>query len=240
MFRMGPVGHALIVASIVFSGCAGTEEKSELLSLLGVDEKIVDANEPGADNTYDAITLLKRGEAYFVKGDYIEAVSEFERFLSLHPFHRMAAFSQYKVAMSYYNQINSIDRDPAPMEKAMASFQKGVSQFPQSLYIEESQEKISELKQRQDAHQLTIGRFYYRTKAYPAAIARFEKILARSGEGPLAEETLYMLGLAYANNGDEDGALRTFRQLLEKFPASELASKIRKRHPKIEIPALPS
>ncbi len=222
------------IASIVLISCAGKEEKSELLSLLGVDEKIVDASDQNTDNTYDAITLLKRGEAYFVKAEYIESVAEFERFLSLYPFHRMAAFSQYKVAMSYYHQINSIDRDPAPMEKAMSSFQKVVSQFPQSLYIDEAQEKISELKQRDIQHQFHIGRFYFRTKAYPAAIVRFENILSKSEEEPMNEDVLYFLGLSYFHSGDKDRSMKTFQDFLEKYPNSAYQSKILKRHPQLK------
>lgn len=222
--RVWPV----LFGTILVLGCAGSEEKSELLSLLGVDEKIVDASDQGADNTYDAITLLKRGEAYFVKGEYIEAVSEFERFLSLYPFHRMAAFSQYKLAMSYFHQINTIDRDPAPMEKALVAFQKVLLQYPQSLYVDEAREKVETLRHRQAEHQFYIGRFYYRTKAYPAAIARLEKVLERSDEGPLTEKTLYLLGLSHRGIGDAETALEIFRKLLTQFPESSYTEKIKK------------
>lgn len=215
-----------IVLLFFLAGCAGAEQKSELLSLLGVDEKIVDTEE-NTENTYDAITLLKRGEAFYVKEDYIEAVAEFDRFLLLHPFHRMAAFAQFKMAMSYFQQINTIDRDPGPMEKAMSAFAKVVSQYPQSLYVEEAKEKISNLKRREAEYEFLVGHFYYRTEAYSAAIARFEKILARETEDRLLEKTLYFLGLSYFEKGDSSRASNTFEQLLEKYPHSSFEEKIK-------------
>jgi len=226
----------LILLVLLLSACAGTEEKSELLTILGVDEKIVDTDQD-SDSTYDALTLLKRGEAYFVKEDYIEAVAEFERFLSLHPFHRMAAFSQYKVAMSYFHQIHTIDRDPAPMEKALSAFQKVKTQFPLSLYVDEATEKITELKNRQGEYQFQIGRFYYRTEAYPAAIARFEKIVARFEKGELIEKSLFFLGQTHFGAGDHTSSLKAFDELLASYPDSRYKKKVEKI--RREIAAVP-
>lgn len=228
MFR----NQLLVLSVLLLSACAGTEEKSELLTILGVDEKIVDT-EQDSESTYDALTLLKRGEAYFVKEEYIEAVAEFERFLSLHPFHRMAAFSQYKLAMSYFHQIHTIDRDPAPMEKALTAFQKVKIQFPNSLYVDEATEKIAELKKRQGEHQFHIGRFYYRTEAYPAAIARFEKVLAHFEKGELAEKTLFFLGQTHFGAGNHERSLKTFDKLMARYPGSEYKNKIEKIRRKI-------
>jgi len=211
----------------ILIGCAGSEEKSELLSLLGVDEKIVDTDQDTED-TYDAITLLKRGEAFYVKEEYIEAVAEFERFLLLHPFHRMAAFSQFKLAMSYFQQLNTIDRDPGPMRKAMTAFERVVSQYPQSLYTDEAKEKIDKLKQRALKHEFLIGHFYYRTEAYPAAITRFNKILGKEADETLREKTLYFLGLSHFESDDFANASNTFKLLLENYPHSKFEKKIHK------------
>lgn len=224
---------APIMSLFFLTGCSGTEEKSELLSLLGVDEKIVDTNQD-TENIYDAITLLKRGEAFYVKEEYIEAISEFERFLLLHPFHRMAAFSQFKLAMSYFQQLNTIDRDPGPMINAMTTFERILSQYPQSLYVEEAKEKIAKLELRTLKHEFLVGHFYYRTETYPAAIARFNKILRKNPDETLLEKTLYFLGLSHFESGDIASATTTFQNFLEKYPQSEFRKKIIKIQAKFE------
>jgi outer membrane protein assembly factor BamD len=210
----------IILIFIFLTGCATSGEKSELLNLLGVDEKIADTSDQGVESIYDALTLLKRGEAYFVKGEYIEASQEFLRFLELHPFHRMAAFAQYRLGMSYYHQMNTNDRDPGPMEKALAAFQKVVTQYPESLYTDESREKIGVLQHRQAEHHFYVGHFYYKNSAYPAAISRFKKVLAQEEQGSLAEKTLYYLGLSHYYGGDQKNAHEVFEKLLKEHPRS--------------------
>lgn len=210
----------MVLISILMAGCAASGEKSDLLSLLGVDEKIADTSDQGVESIYDALTLLKRGEAYFVKGDFAEASQEFLRFLELHSLHRMAAFAQYRLGMSYYHQMNTNDRDPGPMEKALGAFQKVVNQYPESLYIGEAREKIGILQRRQAEHHLYVGHFYYKNSAYPAAIFRFKKVLAQEEQGPLAEKALYYMGLSYYYAGGQKDAYETFQKLLKEHPRS--------------------
>ena len=152
------------IVFVFCAGCAGTGEKSELLSLLGVDEKITDTSDEGVEKVYDALTLLKRGEADYVKGDYLVASDEYQRFLELHPFHRMAPFAQYRLALSYYNQMGTDDRDPGPLERGLASFQKVVALYPQSLYVDEARAKIQELTHRQAQREFYVGHFYTRMR----------------------------------------------------------------------------
>lgn len=210
----------MILIFILIAGCATSGEKSELLFLLGVDEKIADTSDEGVASIYDALTLLKRGEAYFVKGDYAEASQEFLRFLELHSFHRMAAFAQYRLGMSYYHQMNTNDRDSAPMGKALAAFQKVVTQYPESLYTDEAREKIGFLQRRQAEHHFYVGHFYYKNSSYSAAISRFKKVLAQEEQGTLAEKTLYYLGLSHYYAGDRKNAYDTFQKLLKEHPRS--------------------
>lgn len=215
----------IVLFTLLLVGCAGSGEKSELLSLLGVDEKIVDNSDQGVEKIYDGLTLLKRGEANYVKEDYIAASEEYQRFLELHPFHRMAAFAQYRLGMSYYKQMNTNDRDPGPMEKAIGAFEKVVKDYPQSLYTREAEEKRKELARRQAAHHLYVGRFYYKNGAYPAAIARFQKALSKGESQSLIEESLYYLGLSHYHAEHWNEARETFEKLLQEHPETEFSFK---------------
>lgn len=215
----------VFLLTLFLAGCAGSGEKSELLSLLGVDEKIVDNSDQGVEKIYDGLTLLKRGEANYVKEEYAAAAEEFQRFLELHPFHRMAAFAQYRLGMSYYKQMNTNDRDPGPMEKAIVAFEKVVKEHPQSLYTGEAKEKLQKLTRRQAAHHLYVGRFYYKNSAYPAAIARFQKALSKGESPSLIEESLYYLGLSHYHAEQWNEARETLEKLLQEHPETEFSHK---------------
>jgi outer membrane protein assembly factor BamD len=215
----------VVLVCLLCVGCAGREEKSELLSLLGVDEKITDTSDEGAEKVYDALTLLKRGEADYVKEDYIAASDEYLRFLEMHPFHRMAAFAQYRLGMSYYSQMGTNDRDSGPMEKAFAAFQKVVTLYPQSLYVDEAGAKIRELTHRQAERDFYVGYFYYKNDAYPAAIARFIKVLTKEEKGPIAEKSLYYMGLSHYYFGSLGAAKATLERLLAEYPDGDYSRK---------------
>ncbi|MFY9271022.1 MAG: outer membrane protein assembly factor BamD [Candidatus Manganitrophaceae bacterium] len=221
--------RTVVLALFLFLvGCAKSGEKSELLSLLGVDEKIVDRSDQEVGKIYDALTLLKRGEANFVKEDYAAAADEFERFLTLHPSHRMAPFAQYRLAMSHYHQMNTNDRDPAPMEKAIDDFSKVVTVYPESLYAVEARAKLAELAHRQAAHHFYVGQFYYKNGAYPAAIRRFQKALSVKDDRSLVEKTLYYMGLSYYYSGQRKESRETLQKLLEEHPEALFANRAKK------------
>lgn len=239
LFRKGFALHqgGIFLLALFLVGCAGSGEKSELLSLLGVDEKIVDNSDQGVEKIYDGLTLLKRGEANYIKEDYAAATDEYQRFLELHPFHRMAPFAQYRLGMSYYKQMNTNDRDPGPMEKAIVAFEKVVKDYPQSLYKSEAEEKLKELARRQTAHHLYVGRFYYKNSAYPAAIARFQKAIAK-GEGPsLIEESLYYLGLSHYYAEQWNEARETFQKLLQEYPQSSFSGRAKQMLTQLPAPS---
>lgn len=214
---------AVVLLALFLVGCSRSGEKSDLLSLLGIDEKIADTSDQEAGKIYDALTLLKRGEAHFVKEDYAAAAEEYQRFLELHPFHRMAAFAQYRLGMSYYHQLNTIDRDPGPVEKAITAFQKVVKDYPQSLYTQEAGDKLHDLTRRLAQHDFYVGYFYYKNSAYPAAIARFQKIITKGENRSLIEKSLYYKGLSLYYSEQREEAKETLQRLLQEYPESSFA-----------------
>lgn len=209
-----PAGMALLF------GCASRSQQSDLLTLSLADEAIIDVAGLETDNIYDPLNLLKRGEAYRVKKDYVAASEEYHRFLELYPFHRMASFAQYSLGLCYYNLVRSIDRDPSPVEQALVAFNKVLTDYPESLYVNEAASKIGELTEKQARHEFSIGHFYYKQKIYPAAIARFGNALKKAGGGEVREKILYYMGLSHYWSGDREKAESVLQSLREEYPDS--------------------
>ncbi len=230
----------LILVLFLQVGCATAKRQSPLLSLFGVDEEIANTAEGEVGGIYDAITLLKRGEAHFVKEEYAEAQKEFQQFLTFYPSHRMASFGQYQIGMSAYAQVNSPDRDPEPIARAIAAFQQVITLYPESPYVDDSQKKILILIRKEGEHQFQIGRFYHQQGAYPVAIRRLQTALAKGVEGKIREEALYVLGRAYLQSGDADRAKETFTTLVTQHPTSRHTRKVMKKFPHLVLPGPPS
>jgi outer membrane protein assembly factor BamD len=202
-------------------GCTPKNQgEPKLLSLLGVDDKTTEASEEGVEKNYDALTLLRRGERAYDKEDYPEAVGEYQRFLELHPFHRLASYAQFRLGMSYYHQIDTTDRDEEPSEKALSAFEKLQKDFPQNLFNDQVQEKIVWLKGWLAQRQFYIGYFYYKKGAYPAAIHRFQAIIDDKEKTPVRGEALYYAALSQLAQGEKDEGARLLRELLDSDPKS--------------------
>ncbi len=219
---------ALTLAGLFFIlGCTtNLSGKSELLTLSHTDEGIVDLADQNTATIYDPLSLLKRGEAYRVKEDYIASASEYQRFLQLFPSHRMAPFAQYSLAESYAHQITSTDRDPTPTENALVAFNTVVTKYGDSLYVKDAAQKIKELLIQKAEYQFNIGYFYYQKQAYPAAITRFENLVEKGYSGEMTEKTLYYMGISHYRNGNKEMAQQAFQRLKSEYAASPYIQKI--------------
>ncbi len=224
MMRTLKLGMAFMLV-LSASGCAGRGERSDLLTLLGADPANVRASDQDIENTYDALTLLSWAEAAYVSEDWIVAAADYHRFLELHPQHRMAAFAQYRLALSLNHQVSTPDRDPGPMQEALAAFEKILADFPQSLYVDAAREQIAVLIEKKAEHQYQIALFYYKKSAYPAAAARFEAALALTQREPLAPKALYYLARTHHGLGQDKAAQENLARLASQYPHSAYIAK---------------
>jgi len=157
----------------------------------------------------------------FKEKNYAGAVQEYKRFLDLHPIHKSAPYSQYRIGLSYFKQIKSIDRNIEPVQKALTAFDTVVKVYPGSDYINESMEKIKICRDKLAEREFYIGNFYMHKEDYQAAIVRFNNILSDYNDTSVAEKTLYHLGLAYSSSSKADKAKETLQNLLINYPESK-------------------
>jgi len=211
-----------ILLGAYLSGCATEKDTigSEVRDLLGIDENTTTVTEGTLEQQYEPLTIMKRGESFYAKENYIEAAGEYQRFLELHPIHRLAPFAQYRLGMSHYRQVNTIDRDSEPLWKTIQSFQKLIEVYPKSPYVADAKTKLAFCRDRLARYQMYIGHFYYHKGAYTAAAYRFNKVVQDYADLEIASEAMYRLALSYRDLGKKEQAETTLRLLLEKYPES--------------------
>ena len=202
----------LLSATLLFSGCAGGN-KTDTLSK-------TDSLTDSLKELYDADTLIKKADKLFKEKDYHGAIQEYKRFLELHPIHKSAPYSQYRIGLSYFKQIKSIDRNIEPAQKALAAFDTVIKVYPGSEHINDSMEKIKICRDKLAEREFYIGNFYLHKEDYHAAIVRFNNILTDYNDTSVAEKTLYHLGIAYRSSSKEDKAKEALQNLLSIYPES--------------------
>ena len=214
------------VGSLFMASCTGDFSASDVRSgikkaLSGTDEQIFLGDT--VENHYHPNVIMKRGEAYFEKEEYAEALVEYKHFMELHRNHVLAPYAAFRIGEIHFKMAKTIDRDPEPMQKAIAAFEQMRKEFSGSRYDSQAQQKLDECHDWMAQMHLFVGQFYYRRGSYLAATHRFQQILKDYPDKPVAADALYFLAKAYHEMGADDWARENLVALVEKYPNSTAA-----------------
>ena len=218
----------------VVAACSSTpkNQDSSKKALSGTDEQIFVGDT--IEKNYDPNVIMKRGEAFFEKEEYAEAIVEYNHFLELHRTHILAPYAAFRIGESQMKRAKGIHRDPEPIQKAIDSFERLRKEFPGSRYEPQAVEKIQECHDLLAQAHLIVGEFYYRRASYLAAAHRFELIMKLYPDKSVAPEALYFLALSYHDLGADDWASENLTLLAEKYPNHKHEGEARRLMAKIE------
>src|SRR5271166_4665656 len=77
-------------------------------------------------------SLIMAAYGYYQSGQYEECVTASKRYISLHPGSGDAAYAQYLIGASYYDQIPDITREQGGTERALAALDEVIRKYPTS------------------------------------------------------------------------------------------------------------
>jgi outer membrane protein assembly factor BamD len=240
-FAMSAAGLCLLL------GCSSTPKNGDPTSkkaLSGTDESIFLGDT--IEKNYDPNVIMKRGEAFFEKEEFAEAIVEYNHFLDLHRNHMLASYAAFRIGESHMKRAKGIERDPEPIQKAIDSFERLRRDYPGSRYDGQAAEKIQECHDLLAQMHLFVGQFYYRRGSYLAAAHRFEQIIKIYPDKSVAPDALYFLALSYHDLGADDWASEQLTLLAEKYPntahssdGAKLLAKIGKNQPSVQVAKKP-
>jgi outer membrane protein assembly factor BamD len=212
------VGTAVLCAVMACSSSPKSTDPTSKKALSGTDESIFLGDT--IEKNYDPNVIMKRGEAFFDKEEYAEAIVEYNHFLDLHRNHTLASYAAFRIGESQMNRAKGIERDPEPIQKAIESFERLRRDFPGSRYDGQATQKIQECHDLIAQMHLFVGQFYYRRESYLAAAHRFEQIMKVYPDKSVAPDALYFLALSYHDLGADDWASEKLTLLAQKYPNS--------------------
>src|SRR5262245_5392184 len=242
-----PVFAIAITTLCVVVACSSKPKNGDPTStkaLNGTDESIFLGDT--IEKNYDPNVIMKRGEAFFEKEEFAEAIVEYNHFLDLHRNHMLASYAAFRIGESQMKRAKGIDRDPEPIQKAIESFERLRRDYQGSRYDSQATEKIQECHDMLAQMHLFVGQFYYRRQSYLAAAHRFEQIMKIYPDKSVAPDALYFLAMSYHDLGADDWASEKLTLLAEKYPDSKhsgdgakLLAKIGKSQPALLIAKKP-
>jgi outer membrane protein assembly factor BamD len=166
-------------------------------------------------------SLIMSAYAYYQAGSYDESVTASKRYIALHPGSPDAAYAQYLIGASYFDEIPDITRDQARTERALAALDEVVRKYPTSEYAVSAKQKMEVARDQLAGKEMQIGRYNLERRNYTGAINRFKVVVTKYQTTRHVEEALERLTEAYMSLGIVAEAQTAAAVLGHNFPDSE-------------------
>ena len=154
----------------------------------------------------------------YQNNEITKALAKLSSYIEMNPKGELTEYAHYLLAMCYYAQVSSEDRDPGASIKSLNSFKLIITKYPDTNYAKDAKLKIQLLNNTLAKNELNIGKFYLRKGAPASSIKRFKSILQNYQNTSVIPETLYRLSEAFLLIGLKDEAIKSNALLDYNFP----------------------
>lgn len=165
---------------------------------------------------------LAIADCYYKQESYGEAQVAYQMFKELHPTYAQADYVQFRLGMSYFNQLPStIDRDISIATEAVLNLNDFIKKFPNSTYVPEAREKRSAAIKMMAEKEEYIADFYFKRKIYESALGRYEGLYNNYRGIGFDAKALSRAAISARKIGDSAKAKKYQDILAQEFPGSK-------------------
>ena len=150
--------------------------------------------------------LIMAAFAYHADEDYENTRIAGQRFLDFYPAEEDAAYAQFLLALSYYDQIDQVGRDQGVTFQALQALRQVIERYPDSDYAQDAILRFDLAFDHLAGKEMEIGRYYLRAEHHAAAINRFRVVVEQFQPTSHTPEALMRLVEAYLALGLTDEA----------------------------------
>ena len=159
--------------------------------------------------------------AHYEGTEYENSITAAKRYVTLHPGSPDAAYAQYLIGSSYFDQIPDISRDQqrtadARWKRSTRSSRK----YPNTEYAIAAKKKLEVARDQLAGKEMDTARFYQKRRDYIAAINRFKVVITQYQTTRHVEEALMRLTETYMSLGIVNEAQTAAAVLGHNFPDS--------------------
>lgn len=166
-------------------------------------------------------SMLMIAYAQYLTNDYDESLASVDRFLSIHPGNKDAAYAYYLRAMNYYERIRDVGRDQDITQKALDALQDVTRRYPDTEYARDARLKLDLTQDHLAGKEMDVGRWYLRRDEHVAAVNRFNRVISGYQTTSHTPEALHRLVEAYLELGVVHEARRHAAILGHNYPDSD-------------------
>lgn len=232
-------GVVAVVVALAVAGCASNKLDTSALNpdppskmFSDADALMTKGDFDSAAKQFEAVdrehpyspearkSIVMAAYAYYRAGKTPEAIASAERYVALHPGTKEAPMAHHIIAMAYFDDLRTANRDQTPARKAMEQFKILKTRFPDSEYARDADNKIRICMDNLAAQEMEVGRYYLNQHNYVAAINRFKTVVSDYQTTAHVEEALARLVEAYMALGVVSEAQNAAAILGHNYPDS--------------------
>lgn len=188
-----PMTAILVAAMLISGGCslfksAKDNRPANILAEDGMKayrngryQKAIDNFEQLRDwypfSKYAILAELKIADAYYEIEEFEDAAVAYEEFENLHPRNEAIPYVIYQIGRCHFDRIDTIDRDQSQTQRALEAFQRLIARFPKDSYALKAREHERDCYKSLAGHDLYVGKFYFKSGHYKAALGRFMSVI---------------------------------------------------------------
>jgi len=165
--------------------------------------------------------LIMQAYAFHKGREYEQSRAAAQRYLDFFPGEKDAAYAQYLLALSYYDQIDDIGRDQGKTFQALQALREVIERHPETEYARSAILKFDLAFNHLGAKEMEVGRYYLKRKHFPAAINRFRVVVEQFQTTTHTPEALFRLVESYLSLGLTDEAQTAGAILGHNFRSTE-------------------
>lgn len=171
--------------------------------------------------------------AYYRNGEPDAARDAADQFLLENPTHPRVDYAHYIKGLAYFERergpmerffrVDLSKRPPNHLEDSYRSFATVASQFPDSVYAEDSRQRMVYLRNRMAEYEIHVAGYYMRRGAFVAAANRSKHVLETYQQTPSVVPALQIMVSAYRQMGLNELADDSMMVLQENYPDQAVA-----------------
>jgi len=237
----------LLISLLTLSGCSLLPEQVDKTKDWSANKLYSAAREQLQQKNYEqAIKYFETLEARYPFGRYAQqaqleiayayykydepdlALSAADRFIKIYPRHPNIDYAWYLKGLTNYNRgqgivdrylpQNPAERDTYNMQAAYDNFEQLMTRYPDSIYAQDSAQRMIYLRNNMAESELHVANYYMRRQAYVAAANRGKYVIENFQRTPAVPGALAMMVRAYRKLGADDLAADALRVLQLNYP----------------------
>ena len=206
----------IILAILILNACSKNDKEISLIKEINQEDEMIQAYKEGVkaleeNDTFFAAKKFLEAEllfpqsdwapksslmasyAYYLEGNYFNAIYNLERFLKTYPKDPRMDYVHYLIGLSYYENIEGEKKDIKPLIEAKNKFKFVIQNYPNTDFALDSKFKIDLINDVLASKEMYLGRHYIKKEKWVAAINRFKIVLNDYDTTIYTEEAIHRL-----------------------------------------------